>query len=247
MTPRNRLSNPYYFIEDNVIFKIALTNNQKDPCGKHYVTYETDPNSSVEKDQTYVDLHGDYVTVNSAATGVVSTGKVNSTESANTFPYFKITDSEENEYYLWMDNSIEEGDKYVDSKFVKVVHSGDPETTIDFTDNYVDEVKRAIATSIVNGISFDAAKRYYPSYLFADNGDEIVIDGKAVTLASSNAITKSGTAATLPLITEENISEYIYAVMNEKAIDYSNLMLKNIGKRVKANTKLLTTTNTVSL
>ena len=140
MTPRNKLNNPYYFVKDGVIFKINVTNDYKDPCGKHYVTYVTEE-KQVEKGQSYINNKGDYVVAETTGTVNVSTGRVDEATCATTFPYFKVTDTDSNEYYFWLDNFIEKGDVYKSSKFKKTIHSGETEEEVDFAQDYVNTVK----------------------------------------------------------------------------------------------------------
>lgn len=240
MTPRNKLNNPYYFVKDDVIFKINVTNYDSDPCGKHYVTYVTE-SKEVKKGQTYINENGDYVVAASTTDYDVSTGKINEATCANTFPYFKIVGKDDSEepkeytYYFWLDNFIEAGDVYKSSKFMKTVHEGDTESTIDFAQYYVDTVKKNIATAIAGGTSFDTAKGSYPSYLFANKGDKITVNGKEITVNNTNGITTSykKTGLTLPIISEDGIQTDVLKAIDEKTIEYANGMLKNIEKQVK--------------
>ena len=232
MTPRNKLNNPYYFVKDGVIFKINVTNDYKDPCGKHYVTYVTEE-KQVEKGQSYINNKGDYVVAETAGTVNVSTGRVDEATCATTFPYFKVTDTDSNEYYFWLDNFIEKGDVYKSSKFKKTIHSGETEEEVDFAQDYVNTVKRAIATAMANGTSFNAAKGGYPSYLFAKANDKITVNGKEVTVKTKGITSSLGTISTLPIISETNIVAEVLKVINEKTVDYANGMLKNIDKKVK--------------
>lgn len=248
MTPRNKLNNPYYFVKDGVIFRINVTNDEKDPCGKHYVSYVLDPESSVNPGQQYINVNGDYVIATTDATGVVSTGKVDEATSASKFPYFKITDTNGNDHYLWLDNFIRTGDVYKSNKFKKTVHTEEGESTaVDFAQDYVNSVKRAIATAMVGGTSFNAAKASYPSYLFAVANDEITINGKTVTIAA-NGVKASYSISSLPVIKESDVQTEIMAVVNDKVIDYANGLLMNVDKKVKSDvTTLLTDINTEAL
>lgn len=260
MTPKNKLSNPYYFIKNNTIFNISSANNTNDSCGKHYVTYTTDPDITVSAGSTYVDLHGDYVKATTDKTGVVSTGIVDSDVSSKTFPFFKVEGTVDGEagkqsYYFWLDDDIEDGDvvQAVENeddvvKFMKSVHSDDPtreSEPVDFAKYYVDTVKNKIAMSIVNGKTFDAVKKGYPQYLFAKEDDEIKIEGKTVTVTG---VTASYEPETLPIIAEEDLSETIYALINAMVVKYADSLLKNIEKKIDdEKDNLVTDENTVSI
>lgn len=39
---RTNLQNPFYFIKDCIIFNIQGSNTEKDECGKHYKTFDTE-------------------------------------------------------------------------------------------------------------------------------------------------------------------------------------------------------------
>ena len=234
MTPKNRLNNPYYFVKQGVIFSINVTNDEKDPCGKHYVTYILDEEKGVKKGEAYLDVHGDYqVATADTPAPIVSTGKVDEAASAAVFPYFKITDTDNNDYYFWLDNFIEKGDVIETNKFKKTVHGG--ESTIDFAEDYVKTVTNAIATAVAGGTSFDSAKKAYPSYLFANAGDNITVNGKEITIKASG-INASYTVSNRPLITEASVVTAAIDIINEKTIEYANGMLYNIGKRVTPGT-----------
>lgn len=249
MTPKSKLSNPYYFIKNNTIFKISSTNESKDSCGKHYVTYTTNPNSTVLKGNTYIDEHGDYVVAEQDLTGVVSTGIVNGEASAKTFPYFKVNVSiggENTSYYFWLDNFITDGDVIEPAenddehapravtegtvKFMRSKHSeGEEGEAVDFAEDYVDSVKMEIAKSIVEGKPFDVAKRSYPQYLFAVENDEIKIENKTVKVTG---ITSSFDIKSLPIISEDDLSNSILAMVNGSVADYANGILKRVGRKL---------------
>lgn len=247
MALKNKLSNPYYFVKNNTIFKISSTNETNDSCGKHYVTYTTNPESSVKKGDTYIDLHGDRVTADEDKTGVVSTGIIDAAESAKTFPHFKVTedgDETENAYYFWLDDFIEDGDvlKTVDNtpKFMKTKHTDDdnePEE-VDFAEDYVNDIKMKIVKSIISGKSFEDAIRSYPAFLFAETGDSIKLDGKTVEVKD---VKSSFSITSLPVIAKADLEETIYGLINEMVVNYANGLLKTVDKKLKDETEELVT------
>jgi len=266
MTPKNKLSNPYYFIKNDTIFKISSTNESKDSCGKHYVTYMTNPYSAVLKGKTYIDEHGDYVVAEEDLTGVVSTGIVNAEVSAKTFPYFKVSvliDKENTSYYFWLDDFIANGDviekvknddehapRAITGGTVKFMHSKHSESeegeAVDFAEDYVNSVKMEIAKSIVEGKTFEVAKRGYPQYLFAAENDEIKIENKTVKVTD---ITSSFDIKSLPIISEDDLSNSILEMINGSVADYANGILKRVGKKLtnEAIDNMVTDLNTEEL
>ena len=111
------LQNPYYFIKDNVIFKISNSNDENDICGKHYKTFDTET-ADVQKGQKYTDLHGDKQTATEDGQQNVSKGTDTTTQTINAnkemFPYYEITYTYDGQTYkslFWLDKFIETGDK----------------------------------------------------------------------------------------------------------------------------------------
>lgn len=252
MTPKSKLSNPYYFIKNNTVFKISSSNETKDSCGKHYVTYKTDPERMVKKGETYIDLHGDYVTAKNDATNVVSTGSIDAETSSKTFPYFKITglsDGNETEHYLWLDDFITDGDVIVTDndnvKFMRTKHSENPNDEsgyVDFAEDYVNTVKEELAAAIVNGKDFDAAKRSYPPYLFVSEGDRVKIDRNVIDVSE---VKSSFEIESLPIISEEGLTDTIYELLNGMVKTYANGVLKNVGMKLTDDAEaLITDSNT---
>ena len=251
MTPRTKVYNPYYYVKDGVIYRISSTlSNPSDSCAKHYVVFETEP-KELKKGYVYLDLNGNNVKAESDGTYNVSTGKLNNTECAKVFPYISVTDAGEDStvYYNWLDNFISVGDTK-STKFEKTLH-GETEDTVDFAKYYIDTVKTEIAENMINGTSFDDAKKKHPSYLFAKKNDEITIDGKDVKVSSMKASYQTA-ALTLPIISEDGLESIIIDIINRETIECANSMLNNIGKEVNPGTsetptKLITSSNIRSL
>lgn len=232
MKPRTNLRNPYYYVKSDVIFKISdKKTDMDDSCAQHYVTYVTEK-KAVNAGDVYVNLHGDKVKASANGNVDVSTGeiKVGGNDGCDkVFPHFKITDSENNDYYYWLDEFISDGDVVVDGYFKKTVH-GDTEGVIDFSTYYLNGVKMKIANGMVKGDKFNKLKSSYPAYLFADAGDEINVNGKVVTVASVTA--SDSEVSDFPLISESVLEDTVIQLVNEKTIEFANGLLSNIGKEV---------------
>ena len=232
MTPRTKLHNPYYYVKDNVVFKISYNlDNADDSCAKHYVTFETE-SKTMKKGQYYTDLHGDRQKATADGSVNVSTGELNLTECKKAFPYISFTykvDGNDEETFtevLWFDNAIKAGDKISSNRFVKTIH-GETESTKDFALVYKNEVLAAIAESVTKGLSIEDAKKAHPAYLFQSN--TFNYNKKKVTRSS---ISSSAAANTFP-IKDPEITTAVINLINTKSTNYANEMLDNIDKKVK--------------
>ncbi|MBQ3944283.1 MAG: hypothetical protein II670_01565 [Alphaproteobacteria bacterium] len=235
MTPKTKLHNPYYYVKDNVVFKISYNlDNAEDACAKHYVTFETE-SKTMKKGQYYTDLHGDRKKVTADGTVNVSTGNLNLTECEKAFPYiaftYKVEGNDDDTFtdVLWFDNAIKVGDKISTGRFEKTIH-GETESTKDFAKVYKDEVLASIAESVTKGLSIEDAKKAHPEYLFISN--TFNYNKKKVTRTS---ISSSGDTTALKVfpIKEEDITTAVITLINTKATNYANGMLDNVDKKVK--------------
>lgn len=244
MTPRTKLYNPYYYVNNGVIFKIDYNlDNADDSCAKHYVTYETKA-KSLKKGDTYIDNHGDKQVLDADnANTPVSTGVVNVNASKNNFPYisfsYKVDGNTEDtfEETVWFGHEIKVGDKLSSNKFVKTIH-GEVESNEDFALTYKKEVVAGVAKAIVKGKTIDEAKKSYPGYVFA--GTSFKYNGKNVTRTGS--ISSSAPANTFP-IKDPEINNAVIDEINAKTEEYANSMLENIGKVIKSDVDLIITNN----
>lgn len=232
MTPRTKLHNPYYYVKDNVVFKISYNlDNAEDTCAKHYVTFETE-SKTMKKGQYYTDLHGDRQKATADGSVNVSTGELNLTECKKAFPYITFTytvegnDEDTFTEVLWFDNAIKAGDKISSNRFVKTIH-GETESTKDFAKAYKDEVLASVAESVTKGLSIEDAKKAHPAYLFQSN--TFNYNKKKVTRSS---ISSSAAANTFP-IKDPEITTSVINLINAKSTNYANEMLDNIDKKVK--------------
>jgi len=235
MRPRTKLHNPYYYVKDNVVFKISYNlDKEDDACAKHYVTFETE-SKTMKKGQYYTDLHGDRQKATADGSVNVSTGELNLTECKKAFPYITFTykvDGNDEETFtevLWFDNAIKVGDKISSNRFEKTIH-GKTESTKDFAIAYKDEVLAAIAESVTKGSSIENAKKAHPAYLFKSN--KFNYNKKKVTRSS---ISSSGDSTTLKVfpIEDTDITTAVINLINTKATNYANGMLDNVDKKVK--------------
>ena len=234
MTPRTNLSNPYYYVKSNIIYKISnMCDDVDDPCIKHYVVYETE-NKELKKGEYYLDVNGNYVQAESAGTYAVSKGIINETECKKVFPYITFTyniDGDNTDYAVlyWLDNFIKDGDQLSGVRFVKTVH-GETESTEDYAKTYKDEVIEALTNAVIKGQTNEKAKNGQPQLLFANAGETFTFNGKTVKMKS---ITSSG--GDIFPIKDDEISESVFDTINAKTIAYANSLLNTIDKKVSTD------------
>lgn len=227
------LSNPYYFIKDNVIFNISNSNNEEDVCGKHYKTYDTEM-VEIAKGQSYTDLHGDTKVATADGEQSVSKGSDSdaSTVTANkgVFPYYEITYTHEEEttkVVFWLDKLIQVGDKTESSgkKFKnKIIHkTSGSETSMTYEAYFKTLVLQEMHDKIKNGASKDSLKGEYAMFMV---GEETFIDGVKGTITNVTADVK---------ITEQNIIDEIANVIKE----YGDKKLLEYDKQCTVTTAAL--------
>ena len=116
---RTNLQNPFYFIKDGIIFNIQGSNTEKDECGKHYKTFDTE-SVELKKGTYYNDKNGNVKIAEDDGTFEVGlkTDKKPETIAANkaVFPYFDVTyryvqSGNEETVTYWLDDLITDGDK----------------------------------------------------------------------------------------------------------------------------------------
>lgn len=234
MTPKTNLSNPYYYVKSNIIYKISnMCDDVNDSCIKHHVVYETE-NKELKKGEYYLDVNGNYVQAESDGTYAVSKGIINETECKKVFPYITFTyniDGDNTDYVVlyWLDNFIKDGDQLSGVRFVKTVH-GETESTEDYAKTYKDEVIEALTNAVIKGQTIEKAKNGQPQWLFAKAGDAFTFNAKDVKMES---ITSSG--GNIFPIKDTEISESVVATINAKTIAYANSLLNTIDKKVSTD------------
>ena len=111
---RTNLQNPFYFIKDGIIFNIQGSNTEKDECGKHYKTFDTE-SVELKKGTYYNDKNGNVKIAEDDGTFEVGlkTDKKPETIAANkaVFPYFDVTyhyvqSGNEETVTYWLDDLI---------------------------------------------------------------------------------------------------------------------------------------------
>lgn len=276
--PKFKLSNPYYFFNNNVLYEISNTND-KDGCGKHLVKFVTEE-KTVKKGDTYYDEFNNKCVAEEDGTVNVATTTVNVEYCKDVFPnfYVEYQDKETGENgtkYYWLQDMITDGDTLENGKFViNQVHEnpensdnstpktsinpdlypGDPipasgnivdvgEQTIgdqdgtgsgtkeeySYLSKFVDSINSDIDSYISKELSIDEIKEKLPYYVFAQEGDEVTINGRTVVV----------TNVSIPTVKDEDMLTKTYEIINKKTIEYADGMLKKYKKEVDGKEDLV--------
>lgn len=276
--PKFKVSNPYYFFSNNVLYEISNTND-KDGCGKHLVKFITEE-KTVKKGDTYYDEFNNKCVAEEDGTVNVATTTVDVEYCKDVFPnfYVEYQDKETGEKgtkYYWLQDMIADGDTLESGKFViNQVHenpenaensipktgintgtyTGDPmpatgdivdggEQTINDQDGtgsdgkeeysylskFVDSINSDIDSYIAKELSMDEIKEKLPYYVFAQEGDEITINGRTVVV----------TNVSIPTVKDEDMLAKAYEIINKKTIEYADGLLKKYRKEVDGKEDLV--------
>lgn len=209
---RTNLQNPFYFIKDGIIFNIQGSNVEKDECGKHYKTFDTEL-VEVKKGTYYNDKNGNVMIAE--ADGPIEVGlktdKRPGTIAANkaVFPYFDVTyryvqSGNEETVTYWLDDLITDGDKISNNngavelttkivsnsvRFVnKTVHGTEGDYEIPYVEYYKNKCLDKLANDVINGMSAEQLGKNNPLLIV---GSETKFNGvKAVVVSSGISCTR---------------------------------------------------------
>ena len=216
---RTNLQNPFYFIKDGIIFNIQGSNAEKDECGKHYKTFDTE-SVELKKGTYYNDKNGNVKIAEDDGTFEVAlkTDKKPETIAANkaVFPYFDVTyhyvqSGNEETVTYWLDDLITDGDKitinndtvgptrlrvpeYV-SFVKKTVHGTEGDYEIPYVEYYMKKCLDKLANDVINGMSLEQLAKNNPLIIV---GSETKFNGaKAVVVSSDISCTNDEIVAYL--------------------------------------------------
>ena len=216
---RTNLQNPFYFIKDGIIFNIQGSNAEKDECGKHYKTFDTE-SVELKKGTYYNDKNGNVKIAEDDGTFEVAlkTDKKPETIAANkaVFPYFDVTyhyvqSGNEETVTYWLDDLITDGDKISNNngavelttrtvsnsvRFVnKIVHGTEGDYEIPYVEYYMKKCLDKLANDVINGMSLEQLAKNNPLIIV---GSETKFNGaKAVVVSSDISCTKEEIVAYL--------------------------------------------------
>jgi len=194
----------YYFVQNSIIYAISSIQD-KDECGLAPWSDGTKEEKLKPEEQL-----------------------------ATIFPHIKI---EYKEYdgqtlltevktkYLWLQNYIDDGDKYDGSEFNPTVGlHGDESAT--FVDRYINELKNATKTLIRNGYSVNDIRKSNPKFVTESEYDDDTLIGKKIRVVS---VSLNGTQQ---FLTDEQISEIFKETAKEEATKTANAILKQCKYKV---------------
>lgn len=236
--PKFKLSNPYYFFNNNVLYEISDTND-KDGCGKHLVKFITEE-KTVKKGDIYYDECNNKCVAEEDGTVNVATTTVNVERCKDVFPYFSVTyeDNETGEQgikYYWLQDMIADGDTLESGRFViNQVHENpdnaeNPATEYSYLSKFIDSINSDIDSYIAKELSMDEIKEKLPYYVFAQEGDEVTINGRTVVVTNVSFST----------VKDEDMLTKAYEIINKKTIEYADGLLKKYKKEVKEKEDLV--------
>ena len=214
--PTKTLKNPYYFINNNVVYKIS-NSNDSDECGEKKVVLTEDKKTNW-----------------AASAAIFPSFKVSYT-----------VDSETVDVYYFLQDLIIDGDKFVGNKFVhqhpKKDEEGQSTTPLTYQQLFDNSVQEDIEKYADRGYTLDRIKQLLPSYVFAVTGEE-----QAVSFRDNDGKLLTGTMTGVTGITtytEAQITELIYETLNQKAKDYTNGLLKPHKMQLKDSVEIVVASN----
>ena len=237
--PSTELKNPYYFLSTNdpkVIYEIS-EQQDKDGCGQHFVTYQT-LNRTVNAGQSYLDLHGDRQQVTLSGTYPVSNGKLDIDACKEVFPYIEViykenkTSAETKSEYYWLDYLIQDDDTYQNGKFVMNTEHADVDD--DFEGGYVAYYKQLVLEELgglLTDHTIEDAKKSFPEFLFAEQGDKMTMNGKTVYFQEMTSSEESVEVN----VSDEEINAAYYAYVCEQVRAYADRLVKKVDEEADAS------------
>lgn len=199
----------YYFINNNVVYKISLKNDS-DECGQRLVIRdgETQEIDLAENSSRFPNVSIEY--------SYTKNGE-------------EVTDTK----YYWFQSLIKDGDTYTNDVFApNTDHDTDgdgmPDTT--YIAIVIDSIKKDIETYVNNGYNLDRIKERIPYWCYCQQGDTVKIDNKTVTITNVNNGDMS------EIFTDEEITRQIKDALKEKLLVIDNNYLDNFGLEVDAST-----------
>ena len=235
--PSENLTKRYYFVENNVIYKISSSNDE-DGCGE-LPGYEDGKLQTEEVEKRFgTDGH----TENDSNGNIIKETVVKNSVYASIYPNIcikykrcskandgsRIVGTYEFTKYLWLDNLISIGDRFTSNKFdVGAKHGKDGDT--DFNKRYARLVKEFIISKAVSNSTVDPTvlRSGYPYYVRdtddANDAKYTVIDGWDVEIQS--VIGSSN------LFDEGEIMTAVENHFKQNALDTINKAMKPFNKQ----------------
>lgn len=221
---RTNLQNPFYFIKDSIIFNIKGSNTEKDECGKHYKTFDTEL-VELKKGTYYNDKNGNVKIAEDDGTIEVGlkTDKNPETIAANkaVFPYFDVTyrivqSGKEETVTYWLDDLIADGDKITEDtgsvSFVnKTVHGNEVEQEIPYVNYYKNKCLDKLVNDVVNGMSIEQLAKNNPLIIVNTKVNPLIMADTEIKFNGTKAIVVSSGIS----CTNDEIVDYLLGKIKE--------------------------------
>lgn len=233
ITPKRGLKNPYYFINNNTVYKIDF-NQDKDKCGEHKVVYKTEE-KELEKGKWYYNLNGDYVQATSNGTYQVKTDELKDDACSQIFPNFvvKYTDEEgtEVDVYYYLQDLIQDGDTFDGTKFIQKPGHGD---STNYIQSFQTQLNEELAKLVASGKTIEQIKKILPHYYFEPSAN--VEENKQIIMVGCKkvSVTYNGVEGITP-ISDSDIMDLVYNVANQTAIECANNVLEEYGLEINGD------------
>lgn len=240
VTPITRLNNPYYFIKNNIVFKISYSMDNDKDCAQHKVTYVTEA-KQLKKGDTYRDLHDDAKKAESNGTYQVKTNTQNNAQCATVFPYFTVNYTKSGDtktVYYWLQDMINDGDTVTNGKFVKNMNGEEipsGSTLNGYTYTLYKQLQEEIKEYVKNDNTLAQIKTKFPHWCFK-NPLVNYIDDEGYTYVPSSV------TGFTPL-TDDELKGLMVDAINDLTTNYANSLLAIHKKQIKEDAKLVTEQN----
>lgn len=232
---RTNLQNPFYFIKDGIIFNIQGSNTEKDECGKHYKTFDTE-SVELKKGTYYNDKNGNVKIAEDDGTFEVGlkTDKKPETIAANkaVFPYFDVTyhyvqSGNEETVTYWLDDLITDGDKISNNngavelttrtvsnsvRFVnKIVHGTEGDYEISYVEYYKNKCLDKLANDVINGMSLEQLAKNNPLIIVNTKTNPLIKEDTEIKFNGAKAFVVSSDIS----CTNDEIVAYLLGKIKE--------------------------------
>lgn len=153
--------------------------------------------------------------------------------NANRFPNFVVNYTDENnediKVYYWLQDMIQDGDRYDGSKFIQDELHGEG-----YIELFQNEIKEEVKKLIESGKTIEQIKKILPHYYFEPSAN--VEENKQIIMVGCKkvSVTYNGVEGITP-ISDSDIMDLVYNVANQTAIECANNVLEEYGLEINGD------------